>query len=104
MVSGLGIKNKALEAMSMAKPVVATQAAASGIEAERGKHIFIEDDPVGFADRVKALLGDEGLRRRTGEEARGLVTREYSWENAVIRYEEVYGKMLRECSVSEKVK
>lgn len=104
MVSGLGIKNKALEAMSMAKPVVATRAAASGIEAERGKHLFIEDDPVRFADSVKALLGDEGLRKRTGEEARGLVTREYSWENAVARYEEVYGGMLREFSGREREK
>ena len=39
-----GIQNKVLEAMAMARPVVASGAAAEGIDAENGTHFYVEHD------------------------------------------------------------
>ena len=50
-----GIQNKVLEAMAMAKPVVASAAAAEGIAATNGAHYFVEADVAAEADRVIAL-------------------------------------------------
>lgn len=74
-----GVQNKVLEAMAMAKPVVATSAAFEGIEAAAGEHLLVEDDPVAFADRV-VELADHPLRARAmGAAARRRVTERYAW-------------------------
>jgi len=39
-----GIQNKVLEAMAMAKPVVASTAAAEGIDAVDGEHLMVAQD------------------------------------------------------------
>ncbi len=46
-----GLQNKVLEAMSMAKPIVATSMAIEGIEG-RNEDVHICDDPVAFAGQV----------------------------------------------------
>src|SRR3546814_1547373 len=38
-----GVQNKLLEAMAMARPVVASAAAATGIDAEPGEHLLVAD-------------------------------------------------------------
>ncbi len=74
-----GIQNKVLEAMAMAKPVVASTAAAEGITATNGTHYFIETDVAAEASRVIALLSDAAQSRKTGEAARAHVTEHYGW-------------------------
>lgn len=51
-----GIQNKVLEAMAMAKPVVATSMAMEGIETT-SEAVFCEDDPAKFAEQVIREIG-----------------------------------------------
>lgn len=98
MVSGLGIKNKILEAMAMGKPVLSTRLGMSGIDYEEGKHVLTADSPGEFTDKLIQLLGDGDLRKRLGENARQLILEKYSWENTVRKYEDLYNKITGERS------
>lgn len=79
MFSGAGMKNKILEALSCAVPVVTTN-----IE----KHSFISNpDGVIFCDsiveiitQINSLLDNPGLREKLSSEARSHVKENYSWE------------------------
>ena len=74
-----GIQNKVLEAMAMAKPVVASAAAAEGIVATNGTHYFVEPDVAAEAARVIWLLSDATASRKIGEAARAHVIEHYGW-------------------------
>lgn len=71
-----GIQNKVLEAMAMARPVVASSAAFEGIEAEPGRHLLVADGAQATAQAVKRLLEAPGT---IGAEARAHVARHYRW-------------------------
>lgn len=75
-----GIQNKVLEAMAMAKPVVASAAAAEGIDAEHGKHLLVAKNVEDEARLVNQLLSDADLRLRIGQAARAHVMAHYGWE------------------------
>jgi sugar transferase (PEP-CTERM/EpsH1 system associated) len=75
-----GIQNKVLEAMAMAKPVVASTAAAEGIAATNGIHYFVEPDVEAEASRVIALLSDPAKSRKIGEAARAHAIQHYGWQ------------------------
>ncbi len=58
-----GIQNKVLEAMAMARPVVATTSAATGIDAINGQHLMIADSPQQWVDQITpALFGSRASR------------------------------------------
>lgn len=74
-----GIQNKVLEAMSMAKPVVATPQALDGIDAEPGRDLVIASEPGPFAASVADLVvGEAG--DGIGQRARARVRAGYGWE------------------------
>jgi sugar transferase (PEP-CTERM/EpsH1 system associated) len=74
-----GVQNKVLEAMAMAKPVVATQAATRALAVVSGIHLWIEDSPFGFARAVVAAA--EGPDRfHVARSARNYVERHHDWE------------------------
>lgn len=75
-----GIQNKVLEAMAMAKPVVASPAAAEGIDAQAGVHVYVEDGARAEAERVCALLADTAAMQRVGRAARAHVMAHYGWD------------------------
>ena len=75
-----GIQNKVLEAMAMAKPVVASPAAAEGIDAQSGLHFFVEDSLENEAQRICGLLAQPDLMQQVGRVARAHVTTRYSWD------------------------
>ena len=79
-----GIQNKVLEAMAMAKPVVASTAAAEGIDANNGTHYCAEPDVASEAARVIALLGDAVESRKIGEAARAHVIEHYNWSRQLV--------------------
>ena len=76
-----GIQNKVLEAMAMARPVVASPAAAEGIDAQPGIHFFVEPDVAAEAERVCALLDQPSAALEIGAAARAHVTQHYGWES-----------------------
>lgn len=75
-----GVQNKVLEAMAMAKPVVATPAAFEGIEAKPGRDLIVADGAEAFAEAIKALLDDPARAAQLGADARALVTTSYRWD------------------------
>ena len=75
-----GIQNKVLEAMAMARPVVAAPAAFEGIEAEPGRHLLVADGAKAQAEAIAGLLGDPERARAMGEAARRRMEAAYRWE------------------------
>lgn len=86
-----GIQNKVLEAMAMARPVVASAPAAEGIDAEAGEHFYIEPDVSGEAERVCALLDHPQEALKTGAAARAHVIRHYGWESQLGPLDDLMG-------------
>jgi polysaccharide biosynthesis protein PslH len=75
-----GVQNKLLEAMAMARPIVATPAAAEGIDAVHGEHLRIADGPAAFAKTVSALLADPASATAMGRAARQRMLDRYGWD------------------------
>jgi sugar transferase (PEP-CTERM/EpsH1 system associated) len=75
-----GIQNKVLEAMAMARPVVASPAAFEGIEAEPGRDLLIADGAGAQAEAIAGLLGDPDRARAMGRAARARMVEAYRWE------------------------
>jgi sugar transferase (PEP-CTERM/EpsH1 system associated) len=73
-----GIQNKVLEAMAMAKPVVATPDATRSLRIRAGLHLWVENDPLRFASAVVEAL--QGADRETiAHNARDYVERNHDW-------------------------
>ena len=73
-----GIQNKILEAMAMAKPVVATAAAASGILEHSDREIIVADNAAEFVGGLQTAFSDVG--KRIGKAARLLVEKRFQWQ------------------------
>lgn len=84
-----GIQNKVLEAMSMAKPVVATPAALDGIGADPAVHFIMADDAEAFASEVIGLLRDSVRAKNIGTAARAFVKKEFAWDACLKKFEEL---------------
>ena len=76
---GGGTRLKILDAMAMAKPVVATTGAIEGTASVPGRHVLVGDRPEEFVSCVVRALGDPALRWELAREARSLVEAEYDW-------------------------
>ncbi|ODT00393.1 MAG: glycosyl transferase family 1 [Erythrobacter sp. SCN 62-14] len=75
-----GVQNKVLEAMAMARPVLLTPEAATGIAARDGADWLIERaDPAAMAARAAALLGDPQKTAAMGAAARAFVLESHAW-------------------------
>lgn len=79
LLVGGGTRLKILEAMAMGKPVVSTPVGCEGIEVTDRENIYIEKEPLRFAETIMRLLADEGERRLVGETARRFVQSRYDW-------------------------
>jgi sugar transferase (PEP-CTERM/EpsH1 system associated) len=76
-----GVQNKVLEAMAMARPVVATPEAATGIAAEDGAEWLVcPPDPEAMAARIADLLADPARCARIAAAARRFVREHHDWE------------------------
>ncbi|MBS0283523.1 MAG: TIGR03087 family PEP-CTERM/XrtA system glycosyltransferase [Proteobacteria bacterium] len=76
-----GVQNKVLEAMAMARPVVASLAAAEGIDHDGT--IRVAPDADAFVAAVGALLADPAAARALGAAARARVIARYDWAAAL---------------------
>jgi glycosyltransferase involved in cell wall biosynthesis len=77
LFAGGGMRIKVLEAMALAKPIVATTLGAGGIEVGNGRDILIADDVASFADAVTRLLREPETASRIGNAARMTVRDRY---------------------------
>jgi sugar transferase (PEP-CTERM/EpsH1 system associated) len=76
-----GVQNKVLEAMAMARPMVLTPEAATGIPARDGEHwIVAPPEPEAMAAQIAALLSEHGAASRIGAAARRFVLDHHGWD------------------------
>ena len=92
MISGTGIKNKILEAMSMQLPVITTSKGISGINAIEDEEFILADTPEQFKDDIIDLLENPEKMIKIGENARKLVEKKYSWQHSTKKIEEILEK------------
>jgi polysaccharide biosynthesis protein PslH len=75
-----GIQNKVLEAMAMARPVVAAQSCVEAIDAEPGVHLLPAASADDYVHHIQALLADPLLAQRVGSAGRQRVRAVYAWD------------------------
>jgi sugar transferase (PEP-CTERM/EpsH1 system associated) len=75
-----GIQNKVLEAMAMARPVLASTACAGPISACEGEVLLAAESASDYLDRVGVLLADPARATALGATARAHVLAQFSWD------------------------
>jgi sugar transferase (PEP-CTERM/EpsH1 system associated) len=78
-----GTQNKVLEAMAMGVPVVASPAAAEGVDAIPGRHLLVAASPDDFAAAVVRVMDSPQERRRLAEAGRARVLSHHDWDRAM---------------------
>ncbi len=78
-----GVQNKLLEAMAMAKAVIATSAALEGVLARPGVHLLKADTTEAWIETTVQLLEDPLLRRRLGQAGRAFVEERHHWDSCL---------------------
>lgn len=86
-----GVQNKLLEAMAMARPVVASGAAATGIDAVPGEHLRVADDAATMADAVSSIFDDPDAAATMGRAARARMIARYGWDARLAPLGEMLG-------------
>jgi len=87
-----GVQNKVLEAMAMARPVLLTPEAATGIDAEDGVHFAVEADDAALVSRALTLLDDAPGAASMGAAARRHVTDHQSWPAMLAHLGQIIGQ------------
>ncbi|HEX5102895.1 MAG TPA: glycosyltransferase, partial [Pirellulaceae bacterium] len=87
MQSGVGIKNKVLEAWACARPVVLTPLATNGLTLPPGQGALVHAGGDAMADAVIRLFGDAATRLRLGQSAQAHVRTHFTWASAARRIE-----------------
>lgn len=77
-----GIQNKVLEAMAMAKPVIASAEAAEGISARVGEELLVAVGEDQFISKINSLLEDDN-GAAIGRAGRERVLADYSWDTNI---------------------
>ncbi len=88
-----GVQNKVLEAMAMARPVVASPGAHEGVRAQRGRDLLVVESVEETARRVTEVL--DGVHPGLGAAGRAAVERGYDWATALRRLDAMMGDDLR---------
>ena len=77
---GGGTRLKVLDALAMAKPLVATALAVEGLGLAEERHYLRAESPAEFVGQVSRLETDAALRRGLAEAGRRLVEQRFAWQ------------------------
>lgn len=83
-----GTQNKVLEAMAMAKTVVASGKACLGLQATPGHELLVADEPAEFARKVLEVLAGRWVH--VARAARSLITSDYGWADKLATLDEFF--------------
>lgn len=89
-----GTQNKILEAMAMGVPVVASEAASGGVDAEPGMHFLTAGDADEFASHVIGIMQDPGRRAELSAVGRQRMLTSHSWAGSMQRLEGIIERFL----------
>ena len=89
MQTGSGLQNKLLEAMAMGLPCVTTSIANDSLQAIRDTEILVGDTAQEFATDIINLLRNDEQRNELAANGTVFVHKNYSWETAGEKLEEV---------------
>ncbi len=95
MISGTGIKNKILEAMSMNLAVITTSIGISGIDATDKKDFLLADDSKSFVNAIELLSEDRECYKKISDNAKKLVSESYSWEKSMKKMDDIIEKLVK---------
>lgn len=90
---GGGTRFKILEALAMARAVVATSIGAEGFDVASGRELVIADEPEAFAAACVELLGAPGRAAQLGAAGREFVAANYEWERIVPALTRLYERL-----------
>ncbi|MBB5519200.1 TIGR03087 family PEP-CTERM/XrtA system glycosyltransferase [Amphiplicatus metriothermophilus] len=88
-----GVQNKALEAMAMARPLVATPEVAAGLAVRAGEEIVVAEGADAFADAVLRLLNDPKRGDAIGASARARMKADYAWPAQLSRFDAALARL-----------
>ena len=91
---GGGTRLKILDALAMAKPMVATSVAVEGLGLEDGVHFLLAETPEAFVEQVGRLRREPTLRQRLGAAGREVVEARYAWSVVGLHLESAYSRAL----------
>lgn len=91
---GGGTRLKILEALALARPVVATSIGAEGIDVRHGRDLLLADAPRDFADALLRLLAQPGEAAALGQRGRRLVQEAYSWDASAAQLEHLLEELV----------
>lgn len=95
LLAGGGTRLKLMEAMAMARPIVATPLAAEGFPVVDGEHLALATEPHAFARRCQALLADPAAAAALGQAGRQFVAASYDWQRLLPRLQQQYDQLVR---------
>ena len=90
----IGVQTKILESLSYGTPIVSNVSSNSGINGLNGIHLWSEDKPEIFAERVAELLNGNGWEKLS-KAGRLLTINNFSWENSGMKLEQVLRDILK---------
>ena len=86
-----GVQNKVLEAMAMARPVLLSPEAATGIDAEDSLHFAIAQSDQALVERALAMLADGPATLQMAAAARRYVVEQQGWDAMLAPLAELCG-------------
>jgi sugar transferase (PEP-CTERM/EpsH1 system associated) len=86
-----GVQNKVLEALAMAKPVVASPQALVGLSDQPGLPAVSAASPKEWIDAIVDLLADQARRRQLGQAGRRYVEEHHTWERCLAPFTPLLG-------------
>lgn len=87
---GVGIQNKALEAMAMGRPVVATPLVGRALQAAIGQGITLAENDDAFAQHCLTLLAAPERAQQQGAAARCYVEKHHQWSQVARAFQGLY--------------
>lgn len=86
---GTGLKNRTVQALSLAKAVVGTSVSFEGVPAQNGVHGIIEDDSGAFGAAVVGLARDADRRATLGVAGKSFADEFYSVQSVMVAWKDV---------------
>ena len=91
-----GFSNSVLEAMSAGVPVIISEQCNFPEVANHGAGFVVEAREQHVTDAITALLSDDDLHRRMGQNGRRLVSERYTWPNIAASMSGLYRRVIEE--------